>query len=348
MTGAKSNILEAIGHTPIVKLQKVARHVAAEIYVKCEYLNPGGSMKDRVARNIIEDAERRGLLEPGGTIVEATSGNTGMGAGAGRGAARLQVRLRDARQDVAGEGRGPARVRRARRHLPDRRRARRPAQLLPGRQAHRARRRRTRSTRTSTTTPPTPRRTTSRPAPEIWEQTRRRGRRVRRRHGHGRHDQRLRASFFKEKKPGFQLVGVDPVGSLYYDFVKTGRMTQARSPTRSRASARTSFPSTMNLKIVDEIVRVDDKECFLMTRELVRQEGLFVGGGSRRGGRGRDQVRRGEQAQGEHPGAAPRRRVTSTCPRSSTTSGCARTASSTSPIRWARSSSCCARRSSAR
>ena len=75
MTGAKGNILEAIGKTPIVKLQKVARHVAANIYVKCEYLNPGGSMKDRVARNIVEDAERRCLLGPGGTFVEATSGS---------------------------------------------------------------------------------------------------------------------------------------------------------------------------------------------------------------------------------------------------------------------------------
>ena len=79
MTGAKNNILEAVGGTPIVKLQKLARHVAADIYVKCEYLNPGGSMKDRVAGNIVADAERRGLLGPGGTIVEATSGNTGMG-----------------------------------------------------------------------------------------------------------------------------------------------------------------------------------------------------------------------------------------------------------------------------
>src|SRR6476659_2190365 len=79
MTGAKGNILAAIASTPIVKLQKVARHVAADIYVKCEYLNPGGSMKDRVALNIVTDAERRGLLGPGGTIVEATSGNTGAG-----------------------------------------------------------------------------------------------------------------------------------------------------------------------------------------------------------------------------------------------------------------------------
>ena len=75
----KSNITEAIGNTPIVRLNKVASHVKSTLYVKCEFLNPGGSMKDRVALNIIRDAERRGLLTAGGTIVEATSGNTGAG-----------------------------------------------------------------------------------------------------------------------------------------------------------------------------------------------------------------------------------------------------------------------------
>ena len=79
MKGAVHNVLEAVGSTPIVKLNNVGSHLAADIYVKLEYLNPGGSMKDRVAINIIRDYERRGLLKPGGTIVEATSGNTGMG-----------------------------------------------------------------------------------------------------------------------------------------------------------------------------------------------------------------------------------------------------------------------------
>src|SRR3954467_14395499 len=79
MKGARATVLDAIGHTPIVKHNKVAAHVKSDIYVKMEYLNPGGSMKDRVALNIIRDAERRGLLQPGGTIVEATSGNTGAG-----------------------------------------------------------------------------------------------------------------------------------------------------------------------------------------------------------------------------------------------------------------------------
>src|SRR5205814_8417540 len=79
MKGAVHNVLEAVGDTPIVRLNQVGSHVAAEIYVKLEYMNPGGSMKDRVAINIVRDYERRGLLKPGATIVEATSGNTGMG-----------------------------------------------------------------------------------------------------------------------------------------------------------------------------------------------------------------------------------------------------------------------------
>ena len=79
MHGACADITHAIGRTPIVRLNKVATHVRSSIYVKCEYLNPGGSMKDRIALNIIRDAEKKGLLGPGGVIVEATSGNTGAG-----------------------------------------------------------------------------------------------------------------------------------------------------------------------------------------------------------------------------------------------------------------------------
>src|SRR4051812_12497414 len=79
MRGAKENILQAVGHTPIVKLGRIGAHTKAEIYVKCEYMNPGGSTKDRIAIKIVDEAEKSGALKPGGTIVEATSGNTGMG-----------------------------------------------------------------------------------------------------------------------------------------------------------------------------------------------------------------------------------------------------------------------------
>jgi cystathionine beta-synthase len=83
--------------------------------------------------------------------------------------------------------------------------------------------------------------------------------------------------FLREKKPGIKIVGVDPVGSLYYDFVKTGRITKPFSY-KVEGIGEDFFPTTMNLKILDDVVRVDDKECFLMTRDLTRLEGLFVGG----------------------------------------------------------------------
>ncbi|MGA8231776.1 MAG: pyridoxal-phosphate dependent enzyme, partial [Candidatus Acidiferrales bacterium] len=73
------NILEAVGNTPLIRLNRVTKGMAAEVYVKAEYMNPGGSVKDRVAISMIDDAERRGRLKPGGTIIEGTSGNTGMG-----------------------------------------------------------------------------------------------------------------------------------------------------------------------------------------------------------------------------------------------------------------------------
>ena len=79
MKGALNSVLDAMGNTPIVRLNKLANHVDANIYVKLEYLNPAGSIKDRPALQIIEDYETEGKLRPGGTIVEATSGNTGMG-----------------------------------------------------------------------------------------------------------------------------------------------------------------------------------------------------------------------------------------------------------------------------
>lgn len=277
MKGAKSTILEAIGGTPIVKLQKLARHVAADVYVKCEYLNPGGSMKDRVARNIIEDAERRGLLGPGGTIVEATSGNTGMGlalVAALRGYSSVFVMPdKMSPEKVAALRAFGARVvicptavepEDPRSYYET---AKRIVRETPGafyaNQYH---------------NPANPEAHYRSTAPEIWEQT------------GGELDVFVAGMgtggtisgcgrFFKEKKPGLRVVGADPIGSLYYEYVKTGRMTRPFSY-YVEGIGEDFLPSTMDLAILDDIVRVDDRECFLMTRELVRQEGLFAGGSS--------------------------------------------------------------------
>jgi len=277
MKGAVKNIIEAIGHTPIVRLNRVAAHVKSNIFVKLEFLNPGGSMKDRVALNIIGDAERRGLLQPGSTIIEATSGNTGAGlalVGAIRGYKCIFVMPdKMSTEKIATLRAFGAKVVIC------------PTAVEPEdpRSYYEVTKRLVKETPNSFHSnqyynPANPEAHYLSTAPEIWEQT------------GGEIDVFVAGmgtggtisgcgKYFKEKRPGFQVVGVDPIGSLYYEYVKTGRLTKPFSY-YVEGIGEDFLPGTMNLKIIDTIVRVDDKECFLMTREVVRQEGLFCGGSS--------------------------------------------------------------------
>src|SRR6476469_4762825 len=274
MRGALSDITKAVGHTPIVKLNKVTEGLESDIYVKCEYLNPGGSHKDRVALNMIKDAEASGL-KPGGTIVEATSGNTGAAlamVAAIKGYKCVFVmpdkmsqeklsslRAFGARVVVCPTAVEPEDPRSY--YQVSRRIAEETPNSFYANQYH---------------NPANPEGHYLNTGPEIWEQT------------EGDCDVFVAGmgtggtisgvgKFLKEKRASTQIVGVDPVGSLYYDFVKSGRVTKPFTY-KVEGIGEDFFPSTMNLKIIDEIVRVDDKECFLMTRDLVRLEGLYVGG----------------------------------------------------------------------
>jgi cystathionine beta-synthase len=274
MRGALSDITKAVGHTPIVKLNRVTEGLDSEIYVKCEYLNPGGSHKDRVALNMIKDAEASGL-KAGGTIVEATSGNTGAAlamVACIKGYKTVFVmpdkmsqekiatlRAYGARVVVCPTAVEPEDPRSY--YQVAKRIAEETKNCFYANQYH---------------NPSNPNAHFLSTGPEIWEQC-----------GHeldvfvtgmgtGGTVSGV-GKFLKSKKPDVKLVGVDPVGSLYYDFVKTQRITKPFSY-KVEGIGEDFFPSTMNLKIIDDIIRVDDKECFLMTRDLVRLEGLFVGG----------------------------------------------------------------------
>ena len=271
------SIVDVIGNTPMVRLGRVARGVRADVVGKLEFLNPGGSVKDRIGVTMIEDAERAGLLRPSGTIVEATSGNTGVGlaiAAAIRGYHTIFVmpdkmsdeKIRLLRAFGARVVITPTAV------APEDPRSyysvsRRIAQETPNsfyanQYANEA----------------NPRAHYETTGPEIWAQT------------GGRVDVLVAGMgtggtisgagrYLKERNPGLRVIGADPIGSVYYEYVKTGRMPEAHAY-KVEGIGEDFLPQTMDVSVLDEVIQVSDRESFAMTRALVRDEGIFCGGSS--------------------------------------------------------------------
>ncbi|MCB9741675.1 MAG: pyridoxal-phosphate dependent enzyme [Alphaproteobacteria bacterium] len=274
MRNVHDNVLSCVGDTPIVRLNSVTEGLKANIFAKLEMLNPGGSIKDRIALQIVDDAEAAGELEVGQTIVEGTSGNTGAGlamVGAVRGY-RTTFVMPDKQSE---EKRAALRAYGARVVVT-------PTAVEPedprsyysvsdrlghedgaffANQYH---------------NPSNPKAHYLMTGPEIWEQMDGKVDVVVCGLGTGGTISGI-GQFLKEKNPEVRIVGVDPVGSLYYDYFHTGQLTPAFTYV-VEGIGEDFMPSTIDWQYIDDVVRVNDKECMQMTRRVVREEGIFCGG----------------------------------------------------------------------
>ena len=266
------SVLELVGNTPIVRLVSLGRGVEPQLVAKLEYLNPGGSVKDRIGLAMIEKAEQEGKLKPGGTIVEPTSGNTGVGlaiAAAQKGYRCIFVMPDKISQEkialLRAYGAEVVITPTAVDHdspesyysVSDRLAEEIPGGYKPDQYSNMA----------------NPEAHYALTGPEIWEQT------------NGGEIDAIVVSvgtggtisgvgrYFKERKPEVLIVGADPEGSVY-----TAKADGDLHPYLVEGIGKDTWPKTMDPKVVDEWVRVSDRESFRWARRLAREEGILAGG----------------------------------------------------------------------
>jgi len=272
-----NNILQVIGNTPMVRLNRVTRTVRPTLLAKLEYLNPGGSVKDRIGVAMLEEAEKSGQIRPGGTVIEGTSGNTGMGlalAAAIKGYQciftmpdKMSQEKIDALRALGAEVIvTPSQVEhndprsyhsvalRLSREIPN--------SIFPNQYENPA----NAEAHYQTT------------GPEIWNQTEGKLTHVVIGVGTGGTITGI-ARFLKEKNPNVRVIGADPEGSIFAEMFKTGRKPQVQ-PYKMEGIGQDEMPANVDFSVIDEIHSVSDRDAFLRTRQLARAEGIFAGGSS--------------------------------------------------------------------
>ena len=270
------NILETIGNTPLVQLNSIVKGVPATVLAKIETTNPGNSIKDRMALKMIEDAERSGALKPGGTIIEGTSGNTGMGlaiAAIVKGYKCIftttdkqskekvdALRAFGAEVIVCPTNVEPEDPRsyysvssRLEREVPN---SWKPNQYdnLSNTQAH-----------------------YEQTGPEIWEQTEGKITHLVVGVGTGGTISGT-AKYLKEKNPAIKIWGIDTYGSVFKKYKETGEFDKNEIyPYVTEGIGEDFLPANVDFSLIDRFEKVTDKDAALMTREIARKEGIFAG-----------------------------------------------------------------------
>jgi len=273
------SVLETIGWTPLIRLNRVTRGIRTPVYGKADFFNPGGSVKDRIGEPIIEAAEREGRLKPGGTIVEGTSGNTGVGlaiAAALKGyrciftlpdkMSQEKVRLLKAfgAEVIVTPTAVPP-------DHPDNyvMMAKRIAEETPNA-----------ILANQFYNPANPEAHYQTTGPELWEQTEGRITHFVASAGTGGTISGV-GRYLKEKNPNIRIIAGDPTGSILAEYWRShGEHKIEGAPYKVEGIGQDKVPGTLDLSLIDEYHTVSDRDAFAMSRRLTREEGLFVGGSS--------------------------------------------------------------------
>ncbi len=270
-----SDILKTIGNTPLIKLNKITKNSPHQFFAKVEYFNPGGSIKDRIGLAMIEAAEKRGLLKPGGTIVEATAGNTGMGLALAAlvkgykcifvlpakmsGEKRAMLRAYGARVIITPTGVEPEDP--MSHYSVAKRISEQTENCLYTNQYHNSDNFDVHYQVTG---------------PELWQQAK------------GEIDAFVAGvgtggtlsgvgKYLKEQNPNVKIICADPIGSILADLYHHGKVIDPPGAYKVEGVGEDMLPGNCHLKVYDGFEKVDDLEAFSMTRRLVEEEALCVG-----------------------------------------------------------------------